>query len=117
MRRYGDALEEILGDARNDLIVAVDPAGRVIGTLQLTSIPGMARRGSTRLLVEAGRVASDVRSAGVGTAMMRWVADAAGPAVGARLVQLTSDARRADAHRFSSRLGYADSHVGFELAL
>lgn len=114
LRAYERALDRIIEDPGNDLVVAADPSGRVIGTLQLTSIPGMARRGSTRLLVEAVRVRSDVRSSGVGGAMMRWVTESAAPALGAQLVQLTSDARRADAHRFYTRLGFADSHIGFK---
>jgi GNAT superfamily N-acetyltransferase len=86
----------------------------VVGTLQLTAIPGMARRGSTRLLVEAVRVASLKRSSGIGGAMMSWVTGVAAPALGADLVQLTSDAARSDAHRFYERLGFVASHVGFK---
>lgn len=111
---YAGALARIVADPSNELVVAMDPDGRMVGTLQLTAIPGMARRGSTRLLVEAVRVASDLRSAGIGSAMMRWTTDVAAPAVGASLVQLTSDAARADAHRFYLRLGFVDSHVGFK---
>jgi GNAT superfamily N-acetyltransferase len=114
---YRDALARVLADPANDLLVATDAAAAVIGTLQLTVIPGMARRGASRLQVEAVRVRSDLRSAGVGGAMMRWVADAAAPALGAALVQLTSDAARVDAHRFYERLGYARSHVGFKLRI
>jgi ribosomal protein S18 acetylase RimI-like enzyme len=33
---------------------------------------------------------------------------------GCRLVQLTSDKSRADAHRFYERLGFARSHDGFK---
>jgi GNAT superfamily N-acetyltransferase len=116
-RLYLDALERILADPANDLLVATDAGGALVGTLQLTLIPGMARRGSSRLQVEAVRVASDRRSAGIGGAMMRWVADSAAPALGASLVQLTSDAARVDAHRFYERLGYARSHVGFKLRI
>lgn len=36
---------------------------------------------------------------------------------GATLVQLTSDKRRGDAHRFYERLGYVASHEGFKLEL
>ena len=111
---YRRALEQILDDAGNDLLVTVDERGRLVGTMQLTRIPGMARRGSTRLLVEAVRVRSDVRSAGIGGAMMRWVTQVAAPNLGSTLVQLTSDAARADAHRFYERLGFAASHVGFK---
>lgn len=113
-RTYEGALTRIIEDPGNDIVIAEDASGRVIGTLQLTSIPGMARRGGTRLLVEAVRVRSDVRSSGVGGAMMRWVTESAAPAVGAQLVQLTSDAKRTDAHRFYARLGFADSHIGFK---
>ncbi|MGI9822961.1 GNAT family N-acetyltransferase [Agromyces sp. Marseille-Q5079] len=111
---YRRALEEILDDAGNDLLVAESAEGRLVGTMQLTRIPGMARRGSTRLLVEAVRVRSDLRSAGIGGAMMRWVTEVAAPELGSSLVQLTSDAARADAHRFYERLGFAASHVGFK---
>ncbi|GGK94721.1 GNAT superfamily N-acetyltransferase [Curtobacterium luteum] len=86
----------------------------MVATFQLTRIPGMARRGSTRLLVEAVRVSSTQRSGGVGTALMRWVTDEAAPSLGASLVQLTSDAARTDAHRFSERLDFVGSHVGFK---
>lgn len=114
---YRDALARIVADPANDLLVATDAGGAVVGTLQLTVIPGMARRGSSRLQVEAVRVRSDLRSSGIGGAMMRWVACIAAPALGAALVQLTSDAARVDAHRFYERLGYARSHVGFKLRI
>jgi len=110
---YAIALAAIVDDTRNELIVA-EVSGEVVATMQLTSIPGLSRRGSTRLLVEAVRVASKLRSSGVGSAMMRWVTDVAAPAVEASIVQLTSDAARSDAHRFYLRLGFVDSHVGFK---
>lgn len=110
---YASALLEILEEPSNDLLV-VEHEGAVVGTLQLTSIPGMARRGSRRLLVEAVRVRSDLRSSGIGTAVMRWVSDVAASALNTALVQLTSDAARTDAHRFYERLGYVGSHVGFK---
>ena len=110
---YEAALLSILNDATNDLLVA-EATGEVIGTFQLTLIPGMARRGARRLLVEAVRVRSDQRSSGLGSAMMRWTTDVAAPALEAGLVQLTSDAARVDAHRFYERLGFTGSHVGFK---
>lgn len=110
---YASALDEILADPSNELLV-VELGDEVVGTLQLTSIPGMARRGSKRLLVEAVRVRSDLRSSGIGSAVMRWVSDTAAPALGAAMVQLTSDAARTDAHRFYERLGYVGSHIGFK---
>lgn len=114
---YATALAAIVDDPSNELVVAVDAAGGVIGTLQLTVIPGMARRGSSRLLVEAVRVASAERSSGIGGALMRWVTEQAAVDLGTPLVQLTSDAARTDAHRFYTRLGFVDSHVGFKYAV
>ena len=111
---YQDALEHIVADPANEILLAIDEAGCAVGTLQLTRIPGMARRGSTRLLVEAVRVRSDLRSAGIGSAMMRWVMDVAAVELDVKLVQLTSDAARVDAHRFYKRLGFVPSHVGFK---
>ncbi|MCU0116270.1 GNAT family N-acetyltransferase [Curtobacterium poinsettiae] len=112
--QYADALRSIVDDTANALLVAEDTDGRLVGTLQLTRIPGMARRGATRLLVEAVRVSSALRSGGIGSALMRWVTDVAAPELGTPLVQLTSDAARTDAHRFYERLGFTGSHVGFK---
>lgn len=111
---YASALRAVLEAPLNDLLVVDDGDGALVGTLQLTAIPGMARRGATRLLVEAVRVASTARSGGIGSALVHWVQHVAAPATGAALVQLTSDAARVDAHRFYTRLGFADSHVGFK---
>jgi GNAT superfamily N-acetyltransferase len=112
-----EAFHRIAADPGNDLVVVVDGSDTVVGTLQLTAIPGLARGGSTRLLVEAVRVGSTERSAGIGSALMRWVTERAAVDVGAALVQLTSDATRVDAHRFYRRLGFVDSHLGFKYAV
>lgn len=114
---YRSALTAIVTDPSNDLLVVVNQIDELVATMQLTLIPGMARRGSTRLLIEAVRVRSDNRSSGIGSAMMRWVTGNAAPAVEASLVQLTSDEARQDAHRFYERLGFAGSHRGFKYKL
>jgi len=111
---YAGALARIEADPANTQLVVTD-GERLIGTMQLTVIPGLARAGADRLQVETVRVASDRRSSGIGAAMMRWVEEVAAPALGATLIQLTSDAARVDAHRFYERLGYAPSHLGFKL--
>ncbi len=84
--------------------------------MQLTFIPGLARGGATRLQIEAVRVRPDLRSNGLGGAMITWAIDE-GRRRGAKLVQLTSDGSRAAAHRFYERLGFEASHVGFKLLL
>lgn len=117
---YRAALLALMQDPANALIVAelggAEEGGEtgIVATFQLTLIPGMARRGATRLLVEAVRVSSSVRSGGIGGALMRWVMESATQLTGAELVQLTSDVRRPDAHRFYERLGFTGSHVGFK---
>ncbi|WP_286343431.1 GNAT family N-acetyltransferase [Frondihabitans sucicola] len=113
---YERAFEAIDRDLAQQLLVAVDEEGVVVGTMQLTLIPGLARQGATRLQIEAVRVRADRRSHGIGAAMMRW-AVASAREQGAALVQLTSDSARVDAHRFYERLGFTGSHVGFKLRL
>lgn len=116
---FGDAhvraFEAIVADPNNELIV-VESQGRVVGTMQLTYIPGISRGGATRLLIEAVRVDSAARGQGIGTAMMEWAHDR-GRAHGCALAQLTSDKQRPDAHRFYRALGYQQSHEGFKLPL
>ena len=111
---YRSALTELIADTSNEVLVVADGSDELLATMQLTRIPGMARRGSTRLLIEAVRVRNDQRSSGIGSAMMRWVTETAAPAMDASLVQLTSDEARTDAHRFYERLGFVGSHRGFK---
>ncbi|GAA1496361.1 GNAT family N-acetyltransferase [Paeniglutamicibacter kerguelensis] len=113
---YLDAFHAIDSDPAQLLVVVADNAETVVATMQLTVIPGLARMGATRLLVEAVRVDERLRGNGLGTVMMEW-AIAEGRRRGASLVQLTSDNTREDAHRFYERLGFAPSHVGFKLFL
>jgi GNAT superfamily N-acetyltransferase len=57
-----------------------------------------------------------MRGQGLGQAMMRRAIERARER-GCRMVQLTSDTARGDAHRFYTSLGFVDSHVGFKLVL
>ncbi len=110
---YERAFAAIDADPAQTLLVATSVDGEILATMQLTVIPGLARAGSSRLQIEAVRVRSDQRSGGIGGAMIRWAMDTA-PSLGVRLVQLTSDSARVDAHRFYERLGFTASHVGFK---
>lgn len=98
------------------ILLAAESAGAVVGTLQLSFLPGLARRGALRAQIEAVRVAESTRGSGLGAAMMRWAIDEA-RGRGCALVQLTSDKSRADAHRFYERLGFVSSHEGMKLKL
>lgn len=98
------------------LLVVLDDGGTVVGTMQLTFVPGLSRRGATRCQVEAVRVASSHRGQRLGEQMIRWAVDES-VRRGCALVQLTTDKSRADAHRFYQRLGFTASHEGFKMAL
>ncbi|MFJ4368647.1 GNAT family N-acetyltransferase [Streptomyces chartreusis] len=112
---YLAAFERLAGDPNQHLVVAVRE-GRVIGTLQLTVIPGLSRRGATRSIIEAVRIHADERGSGLGTRLIEWAIDES-RRQNCQLVQLTSDKSRTDAHRFYERLGFAASHAGFKLEL
>ena len=88
----------------------------VVATLQLSFIPGLARRGALRAQIEAVRVADACRGGGLGAAMMAWAIGEARRR-GCALVQLTSDKSRTSAHRFYERLGFVATHEGMKLAL
>ena len=113
---YERAFATIDADPAQLLVVVTEAGGAIAGTLQLTFIPGLARRGGLRAQIEAVRVREDLRSRGLGYELFAWAIAEAGRR-GCALVQLTSDARREDAQRFYGRLGFVSSHVGFKLQL
>ncbi|CAM5358413.1 GNAT family N-acetyltransferase OS=Streptomyces cyaneofuscatus OX=66883 GN=G3I52_12565 PE=4 SV=1 [Streptomyces cyaneofuscatus] len=112
---YRAALRRLADDPNQHVVVAVRE-GRVVGTLQLTVVPGLSRRGAIRSIIEAVRIHADERGSGLGTQLIQWAVDES-RRQDCQLVQLTSDVTREDAHRFYERLGFTASHVGFKLAL
>lgn len=113
---YREAYERIAAAPGELLVVAVDDDGSVVGTMQLTFLPGLSHRGATRCQIEAVRVAPPRRGDGLGAEMIAWAIEAA-RARGCGMVQLTSNVARRAAHRFYERLGFQASHVGFKLSL
>jgi len=112
---YLRAFEEIDADPRTELMVA-DRDGEVVGTLQLTVTSSLSRRGARRAAIEAVRVRADMRGGGLGRRFVGWAIDRA-RARGCAMVQLTSDKRRVDAHRFYASLGFEATHEGMKLPL
>ncbi|WP_225824213.1 GNAT family N-acetyltransferase [Streptomyces naphthomycinicus] len=112
---YRAALERLAADPNQHVVVAVRE-DRVIGTLQLTIIPGLSQKGATRALIEAVRIRADERGSGLGSRLIEWAIDTSRQ-LGCKMVQLTSDKTRTDAHRFYERLGFIASHEGFKLRL
>jgi GNAT superfamily N-acetyltransferase len=88
----------------------------VVGTFQTMITTSLTGRGSSSMIIEAVQTRDDVRGQGIGAAMIEFcIAEAKRRDV--RLVQLTSNAARKDAHRFYERLGFKPSHLGFKMAL
>ena len=116
---YLRAFDDIAAQSGNMVFVAErDSPGsdNIVGCLQLTLIPGLARRGAKRGQIEGVRVAASCRGRGIGEHLIRHAIEAS-RAAGCGLVQLTSDNSRPDAHRFYARLGFVATHAGFKLAL
>ncbi|WP_240230107.1 GNAT family N-acetyltransferase [Devosia lacusdianchii] len=113
--RHRAAFDEITADPRHRLIVA-EKDGEIVGTLQISLIPGLPRFGMKRGLLENVHVRADQRGTGLGTQMVQWAIERCREA-GCGMVQLTSNKVRKDAHRFYVKLGFAQSHEGFKLLL
>jgi GNAT superfamily N-acetyltransferase len=112
---YAAAFAAVDADPRQLLLVVRDASG-VAATMQVTFIPGLSRGGALRAQLEAVRVAPRLRGSGLGSAFLGWVL-AECRRRGARIAQLTTDARRTDARRFYERAGFVASHLGMKLDL
>ncbi|MCK9913316.1 GNAT family N-acetyltransferase [Microbacteriaceae bacterium K1510] len=112
---YIRAFETIDADP-NQLIVVAERAYDIVGTLQLSFIPGIARRGAWRGQIEGVRIAATQRGSGLGREMLEWAITTCRQR-DCRLVQLTADKSRLNAHRFYESLGFVASHRGYKLNL
>ena len=112
---YLDAFDEVAASPLNTLFVA-ELDGKVVGTLQVTLIPGLISRGRKRAKLESVHVDPALRGRRIGEAMVAHAVDFARQN-GAGLVDVTSNKSREAAHRFYRRLGFDQSHEGFKLEL
>lgn len=113
--QYRAAFDAIAADPRTRLYAA-EQAGAVVGTFQLVLVPCLIGRGTLKAHMEAVQVDAALRGRGIGAAMVRFAMAEARQAGAARL-ELTSSKARDGAHRFYRRLGFANSHEGFKVAL
>ncbi|MHA6297492.1 GNAT family N-acetyltransferase [Devosia sp. CAU 1758] len=113
--RYRAAFDAIAADPNHRLIVA-ERDGEVVGTLQISVIPGLPRFGMTRAVLENVHIRADQRGNGLGSEMVLWAVERCREA-GCGMVQLTSNKVRLDAHRFYRKLGFTATHEGFKLFL
>jgi GNAT superfamily N-acetyltransferase len=114
-RTYGDAFAEIQRDPNAELVV-LERGSEIVGTLQLNYLRGIGLQGARRAQIEAVRIKSSERGRRLGEFLIRWAIDRAREK-GCRVVQLTTNLARRDAHRFYERLGFRTSHAGMKLAL
>jgi ribosomal protein S18 acetylase RimI-like enzyme len=112
---YLDAFAQIEASAHNALFVAKQ-GSTVVGTFQVTLIPGLVSRGRMRAKIESVHVAPESRGRGIGAIMIAH-ALAFARENGAGMAELTSNKTRTDAHRFYVRLGFEQSHEGFKMVL
>ena len=115
---YDDYLRafRIISVSSDQTLYAAELDGEIVGTFQTTVMTSLNARGSSVMIIEAVQTRGDVRGQGIGAQMINFcIAEA--KSRGMRLVQLTSNAQRKDAHRFYERLGFKPSHLGFKLAL
>lgn len=113
--RYVSALQAIIADP-NQMQVVAELNGELVGTMQLSFIPGIARMGAWRGQIEGVRTRAGHRGAGIGQAMFEWAIEESRQR-GCSLVQLTTDKDRPDAHRFYEKLGFVATHLGYKLKL
>lgn len=112
---YGEAFAAIEADP-NQLLAVATEGDRVVGTLQITFIPGLSRKGMWRGQIEGVRIAASHRGAGLGRRAFEWAIEECRTR-GCGLVQLTTDRERPEAHRFYDQLGFEATHLGYKKAL
>lgn len=105
-----------IGTSPNETLYVAERDGEVIGTFQTVITTALTGRGSSSMIVEAVHTRADCRGQGIGETMIRFCL-AEAERTGMRLVQLTSNSARKDAHRFYERLGFTPSHIGFKFRL
>lgn len=112
---YYDAFDAIAASRDHRLLVA-EIDGELVGSLQVTFIPGLAKVGGSKMLIQQVRVAGPRRGTGIGSEIIAAVIALARERR-CKSVELTSHRSRTDAHRFYERFGFVASHVGMALAL
>jgi GNAT superfamily N-acetyltransferase len=112
---YLAAFRSIAASAEQTLHVA-ELSEEVVGTFQISIATTLTGRGASFMIVEAVQTRGDLRGQGIGRQMIEFcIAEAKGR--GLARVQLISNGKRKDAHRFYQRLGFEPSHLGFKMAL
>lgn len=105
-----DVVERLAAMAAEGRVVLVaEQDGRVVGCLS-TSVMRVLHRPAPVGRISMMVVEEGLRGQGIGAALVR-AAEARLASEGCYMVEVTSHARRTDAHRFYEKLGYAKTSV------
>ena len=112
---YIKAFHKIDSDP-NQYLMVVENDDEIIGTCHLTIMPSLTFIGSTRMQIEAVRVAGKYRGQKIGS----WMFDQAisyAKEHDVSIIQLTTNKKRPKAKHFYEKLGFEASHEGMKLYL
>lgn len=112
---YLAALKEIEASPGSEVLVA-EVDGAVAGVCQLITFRHLQERGGLCAEIESVHVDENLRSRGIGGALLDAAVERARN-LGCYRVQLTSNKTRTDAHRFYQRHGFSPTHEGYKLYL
>lgn len=112
---YFQAFKNIESDPNQYLMVVLHKQV-LIATCHLTIMPSLTYMGSTRMQIEAVRVADKYRGQGIGQWMINIAIDYA-KENGVVMIQLTTNKHRERAYNFYKQLGFQDTHIGMKLFL
>lgn len=112
---YIKAFHKIESDP-NQYLMVVENSDEIIGTCHLSIMPSLTFIGSTRMQIEAVRVAGKYRGQKIGS----WMFDQAisyAKEQDVSIIQLTTNKNRPKAKHFYEKLGFEASHEGMKLYL
>jgi GNAT superfamily N-acetyltransferase len=106
----------VIDQAPHEQLFVAEQDGEIVATYQMTFLRTLRGRGAVDAQVEAVHTRSDRRGKGIGAALMAHARQEA-ERRGCRLLQLSSNLARTEAHRFYERAGFARTHAGFKMKL
>ena len=112
---YIKAFHKIDSDP-NQYLMVVENCDEIIGTCHLTIMPSLTFIGSTRMQIEAVRVAGKYRGQKIGV----WMFDQAtryAKEHDVSIIQIATNKKRPKAKHFYEKLGFYASHEGMKLYL
>jgi len=107
-QNYVDAFHKIDTDP-NQFLMVVESHNEIVATCHLTIMPSLTFTGSTRMQIEAVRVAEKYRGKKIG----EWMINAAiayAKEKGVTILQLTTNKKRPRAKTFYEKIGFEASH-------